>query len=93
MADFHELLNELRNPSDDGPPETIYDDIAGAYDSALEIRDAKISESDQAVKDSQSEISKLKSANYDLLMASNAPVDDSSSDGETEETDSIENLF
>lgn len=95
MADFNDLLNELRNPSEDGPPETIYDDIAGAYNHAIETRDAKITESEQRIKDSESEISKLKSANYDLMMASSVEEDSGSEDSETDEApaEGIEELF
>lgn len=95
MADFNDLLNELRNPSEDGPPETIYDDIASAYNHAVETRDAKISESEQRIRDSESEISKLKSANYDLMMASSVKEDSDSGDseGDEEPAEGIEDLF
>jgi|SRR5690625_1669904 len=83
MAKVLELLEQLRNPGDDGAPDTIYDDIAGAYNEALEIRDAKIAELSETAQARESEISALKSANYDLLMASGT----SSSDGDETDDD------
>jgi len=81
MDRFQELLELLRNPGEDGTlPDTIYDDLtatysethdraegalakAGEYESAIAEYDGKI----QAY---ESEISRLKAMNYDLLMAS-----------------------
>lgn len=76
MASIQELLEQLRNPGDDGPPDTIYDDIAGTYTSDLEIRDAKISELSEIAQSREAEISQLKSANYDLIMASSTSEPD-----------------
>lgn len=94
MPDFAELLNELRNPSEDGPPETIYDDISNTYNHAVETRDAKISESEERIRESESEISRLKSANYDLMMSSSVGNDTETETVEDEEpSDGVEDLF
>lgn len=90
--DIRGLLEQLRSPGDDGPPETIYDDIAEAYDGAVEIRDAKINEQEAAIQESQGLISQLKSANYDLLMATSGETDpDPEPDADTDP--GVEDLF
>lgn len=95
MPEFAELLNELRNPSEDGPSETIYDDISNTFNHAVETRDAKISESEERIKESESEISKLKSANYDLMMSSSVGNggDTETVEDETDSSEGIDDLF
>ena len=70
--DFEGLLQSLINPGEEGPSETIYDDLRAAYNTVKDKADsagAKISE----LTDSNSALSKtvdgLKSKNYDLLEA------------------------
>lgn len=95
--DFDELLAKLRDPGEDGAPETIYDDIASTYNHAIETRDAKISEQEKAVLEREAEISALKSANYDLMMATTSSGDDdgSSDDDDTGEDEpaGVDDLF
>lgn len=70
--DFAELVAMLTSPPEDGLPETIYDDLTASYNSVSSIADsgtAKISELEASLVAAQGEISKLKSQNYDLLMA------------------------
>ena len=96
MPTFDELLNQLRNPGDDGPPETIYDDIASTYNHDVTVRDSKISESEQALLDRESEISRLKSANYDLMMSQAAQGEgeqDTEEEPEESEDITINDLF
>lgn len=96
MDRIQELLEQLRNPGEDGVPDSIYDDIAGAYNEALEIRDAKINELSSAAQEHEAQISALKSANYDLLMASGAPSDDEGDDGgddDGDEPSGVDSLF
>ena len=96
MADINELLDKLRNPGEDGIPDTIYDDIAGTYNHAVETRDAKISETEKALQEREAEISALKSANYDLMMSTAVEKDEGGDESETEPEDSpsgIDDLF
>lgn len=67
MAEFEELLSKLRNPGDDGPGETIYDDLNAAYNNRVSAGDAKVSELSTVNETSQAEIARLKAHNYDLL--------------------------
>lgn len=95
MADIKVLLDSLREPSEEGVSDSVYDDIGSAYDEAVEIRDAKIAEYEERIQSAESEISRLKSANYDLLMSTT--VDDSndndSDDSEDEESSGVDSLF
>lgn len=97
--DFAELIEMLRNPGEDGIPETIYDDLANTYNHALETRDAKISEIEEINRERESEISRLKSMNYDLMMASAVNEDDGESGGDEDnsadddEPSGIDDLF
>jgi hypothetical protein len=81
--DFEGLLQSLINPGEDGPSETIYDDLRAAYNTVRDKADsagAKISE----LTDSNSALSKtvdgLKSKNYDLLEAIGAGGDNAGDD-------------
>lgn len=69
MADFNELLDKLRNPGDDGPEPTIYDDLAAAYNDRISSADSKITELSAAVETKDSELLKVRAHNYDLLTA------------------------
>ena len=70
--DFEGLLQSLINPGEEGPSETIYDDLRAAYNTVK----------DKA--DSNSALSKtvdgLKSKNYDLLEAIGAGGDNAGDD-------------
>lgn len=105
--DFEELLALLREPGEDGVPDTIYDDLSLAHGNALSTRDAKISELDASIAETlaahedalmakDSEISKLKAANYDLLtsMPDNSDSDgDGDNDNGDSDTGGIDDLF
>lgn len=80
--DFEELLNSLRNPGEDGVPDTIYDDLSASYTESTSTRDAKIGESETALAAALAEIQRVKAMNYDLLMAQG--VEESTDDGEPE---------
>ena len=67
MADFEELLSKLRNPGDDGPGETIYDDLNAAYNDRVSAGDAKVAELSAAGETANAEVARLKAHNYDLL--------------------------
>lgn len=80
---FEGLLQSLINPGEEGPSETIYDDLRAAYNAVRDKADsagAKISE----LTDTNSALSKtvdgLKSKNYDLLEAIGAGGDNAGDD-------------
>lgn len=84
--DIEELITILQNPGDDGPPETIYDDLRTAHTSALDGASSKIEELNTAISERDAEIDRLKSANWDLFEQIPKAGD---SDGTTE-TDATE---
>jgi hypothetical protein len=67
--DFNELLAQLREPGEDGLPETIYDDLASSYSLAVDGGAARVSEVEALVAERDAEIARLKALNFDLLMA------------------------
>ena len=70
MTDFHEIVNRLRTsvPADaEDIPDTIFDDLTTHYDTAFEGWNSTVSERDAQIERLNGEVSRLKSANYDLL--------------------------
>lgn len=68
MTDFHEIVNRLRNPGEDEEvPDTIFDDLTTHYNTAFEGWNNTVSERDAEIQRLSGEVSRLKSANYDLL--------------------------
>ena len=87
--DFAELIAQLRNPGDDGLPDTIYDDLSASYQLAVDGGAAGISDRDATIAALQAEIASLKALNFDLLMGSDNDGD-SDGDGDTgPETDAV----
>lgn len=81
MARYHELVESLRNPSEEGNPDSIYDDLTAEYDGLASGSEARIAEHTAANETLSAENAALKAKNYDLLMTV------SGSDGPTEEVD------
>lgn len=80
---FEDLINKMKEPGEDGIPETIYDDLTGLYAGATSLNDssqAKIAELDATNAALLDQINKLKTHNYDLLMS----VADKSNDAPVE---------
>jgi len=69
MADFNELLSTARNPGDDGAPETIYDDLAAAYNDRVAAAEAKISQLTEAKNAADGELTRVRLHNYELLTS------------------------
>lgn len=68
--DFEALLEMLRVGADD-MPSTIYDDVGSIYRETLENYNGAILQQDilnARIQELESEISKLKNANYDLMV-------------------------
>ena len=70
--DFNELVALLRNPGEDGLPETIYDDLSSSYAMAVDGGAALAAEKDAANAELVAEVARLKALNFDLLMAAGA---------------------
>lgn len=79
--DFNELVALLREPGEDGLPESIYDDLTSSYQLAVDGGAASVAERDASIAEKDAEIARLKALNFDLLMAA----------GETTTTDDNDN--
>lgn len=69
MPNFHDMIKALREPDENGPSETIYDDLVREYDTAFEGYTANTNTLAQQLAEKDAEVARLKSANYDLLMS------------------------
>lgn len=91
---FNDNLERLRNPGEDGLPETIYDDLLADYTHDTSTRDAKIAELSESHAASLAEVERLKAANYDLHNLIPPADGETESSGDTvEEVQGIESLF
>ena len=81
--DFHNMIDAIQNPSEEGIPEGIYDDLRGAYDSLQGNFDAA-SEKIKSLTDENTgfkdQISDLKSKSYDLMTQIGLKNDDNGND-------------
>lgn len=66
--DFDELLEIGRNPGDDGHPEDLWDQLAGAHNDSLTIRDSAYTELDGKLSASAARVTELQAHNYRLMM-------------------------
>ena len=69
MASFEELIESLRNPGEEGPGETIYDDLNASYNDRVGAGDAKVSELTAALDETNGRLTKVMAHNYELLTA------------------------
>lgn len=96
MASIEELIEMAKNPGEGGIPETWYDDLSGAHNEALSVRDAKINEISEKYESALSEVETLKAKNWDLQSLI-PPVDGDSGDNATNdepvEVGGIDSLF
>lgn len=96
FMDFNELIALMRDPGEDGLPETIYDDLTSSYNLAVEGGAARASELEAANGELMAEIARLKALNFDLLMAASGDSADESADESPTEPPgdvSIDSLF
>lgn len=96
--DFEQMLELLRNPTDDVEvPVTIYDDIAGAYRTSMESSTASLAEKDAMINSLNAEISRLKTVNYDKLVQGNTNGNpdeaEEESDDDGDDDAGIDDLF
>lgn len=93
---FEELLALLMSPPEEGVPETIYDDLRSSYTSMADGSAAKVADQDAIIQGLNAEISRLKAANYDLMVRQSAPPEGQNegndSDDDTE-PGGIDDLF
>lgn len=93
--DFEALLEMLRVGADD-MPSTIYDDIGSIYRESLENYNGAILQQDilnTRIQELESEISKLKNANYDLMVNGHQNEMPETDDEDDENDEGIESLF
>lgn len=102
MATFEELMEQFRNPGENGIPENFADELTTAYQEDLSIRDAAVAEKENLLTERQKEIDaakaeqiRLKAVNYDLLMSAPKPgePDTNAKPDDTDETAGIDSLF
>lgn len=95
MADFNEILRQLREHSgEESLPPTLYDDLAHEYQSVVDQRDGatvQIQEKDASIAQFQSEVSRLKSENYDLVISQ--PGNPPEKSNETQPAHGVAGLF
>jgi len=84
---FEEMLAQLRDAGEDGPPDTIYDDLTNLHTSevsesqqALADALAHAAEQDGVIQQLQGEIANLQGQNGDLL--NQLPSNDPTGEGE-----------
>lgn len=96
------MLEQLRNPGEQGIPADFADQLHAAYQNDISIRDAavsdreaKIAESIDAQKAREAEITRLKAVNYDLLIAAPKPGDPAGGNDELDDAEphGIDSLF
>ena len=88
----------LRDPGEDGLPETIYDDLSLSYSTAVEGGTAALNTADAAhvaaATELVGEIARLKALNFDLLMAAGTETSEKPAETANESDEpSIDSLF
>lgn len=91
QVDFEQLLAMLRNPGEDGLPETIYDDLSAAYTDGTSTANAAATQANDRVRELEAELLAAKAANWDLVQM--LPVADSqeNSNNDSDNSDDSEN--
>lgn len=105
MPKFEDLMNMLKTQSAESPlPDDFADQLEKAYKDDLSIRDAAVDARQKLLAERDSEVTKLKAHNYDLLRQipqdagtkkTSQPkgVDNSESEEDNEYTGTIEDLL
>ena len=70
--DFESLIAMMRNPGEDGIPETIYDDLSASYTEMSSTSGAKVEEQNALIAQLSAELTAAKAHNYDLLLQTGA---------------------
>jgi len=93
MARFDELLGQLQNPGEDELPPTIYDDLLNEYRTVMDGSAEIISKKEEMINSLTSEVSRLKSNNYDLLTQLPAESGENNDRGEEDNAVTIDSIF
>jgi hypothetical protein len=94
MARFHDLVNSIKEPGEDGVEPSIYDDLTTEYESVIENSTASVRMRDDKIAELTGQLGTLKSQNFDLLMkvgTGDNTSEDQTTEVETEPT--IDTLF
>lgn len=101
MPTFEEFMSKARtfNPeeAEEGASiSTIYDSLETSYRDAMEGSEGKLKAKDDRIKELESEISRVKQHNYDLVMSQPAPNNEeesSNDDSDSNKGSGIDSLF
>lgn len=90
--DFEQLIAMMRNPGEDGIPETIYDDLSASYTELSSTSGAALEQANATVAQLQAELTAAKAHNYELMMqtpvaSADNSVDDESNDDSDSDSD------
>jgi hypothetical protein len=84
---FEELIAMMRNPGEEGIPETIYDDLSASYTELSSTSSAALEQANGTVAQLQAELTAAKAHNYDLLMQVGIGSGDPAPEPEQESTE------
>jgi hypothetical protein len=99
---FEEMLEQLRNPGEQGIPADFADQLHAAYQNDISVRDAAVKDREQKIQETieaqarhEAEITRLKAVNYDLLIAAPKPGDPAGGNEELDDAEphGIDSLF
>lgn len=91
---FHEIVNAIKEPGEEGIDPSIYDDLTAEYTSTFENYTESVRKRDEEIAALKSTVGSLKSQNFDLLMRVDTGASTSEDQTiEDESTPTIETLF
>ena len=88
-----EIIEMLQNPGEDGVPDTIYDDLRNVHNEAISGASAKIAELENSLGENTAEITRLKSANWDLFQQIPSTGDEETIEDIPDDEIGIDDLF
>lgn len=90
---YKEIIDSMRNPPEEGLPESIYDDLTAEYDGLVSGSEAAIAERETANASLATENAALKAKNYDLLMSVQTGTEPVEQEQEENDAPAIADLF
>ena len=96
--DFHELIALMRDPGEDGLPDTIYDDLTSSYQLAVDGGAASLTAAQAELDALRAELAELKALLFDKFLAAergeDSDVDEDPNTGaESDAVTTIDDLF